>query len=94
MISPIYQIKKTDSNYPNNYKGGRVTVLRCLVKLFTSIINDRLSSFCWQFRFESQADFRMNFSASDYNSSLHSIVELMFANKKKLCCAFIDLKGH
>ena len=43
LISIMKLIYKSDINYPDNYRG--ITLLSCLVKLFTSIINERLTAF-------------------------------------------------
>ena len=42
IISPLYK-NKSSHDYPNNYRG--ITLLSCLGKLFTNIINNRLAQY-------------------------------------------------
>lgn len=88
-IIPIYK-KKGSPDDPSNYRG--ITLLSCLGKLFTSVLNDRLTSYldstgtiC-----ENQAGFRENYSILDHVFSLHCIIDIYLKQKKKLFCAFVD----
>ncbi|MES9881385.1 MAG: reverse transcriptase family protein [Sedimenticola sp.] len=87
-IIPIY--KKGDSTVPSNYRP--ITLLSCLGKLFTSILNTRITNFVEENDLlnENQAGFRKQYSTVDHIFLLHSIIELLKKNKKKLYCAFID----
>ena len=42
-IKPIYK-NEGDPMDPNNYRG--ITIIRCLGKLFTSILHDRIHRYC------------------------------------------------
>ena len=59
-IVPIY--KKRDTNEPSNYRA--ITITSCLGKLFTQLLNTRLSSFVNIH--ENQACFRKNHSTIDH----------------------------
>ena len=89
IILPIYK-NKGDPLDPNNYRP--ITLLSCLGKLFTSVLNSRLTRFlddndrlC-----ENQAGFRKQYSTIDHIFTLNSIVELLRSNKKKIFTTFVD----
>ena len=65
IIRPIYK-KKGSINDPDNYRG--ITLLSCIGKLFTSIINERLSKFLNNNKLlgEEQAGFREKYSTIDH----------------------------
>ena len=89
MIMPIYK-NKGDPLNPENYRP--ITLLSCLGKLFTSVLNDRLSNYLDEncILYKNQAGFRKEYSTSDHIFALHSIFELLKLKKKKLFCAFVD----
>ncbi len=74
----------------NNYRP--ITILSCLGKLFTSIINQRLTSFLEinGLLNENQAGFRKHYSCSDHYFTLYSLINILKKRKRKLYCAFID----
>lgn len=88
-IRPIYKNKGDQAN-PENYRP--ITVLSCLSKLFTSVLNNRLTKFLDTFDAlnENQAGFRKGYSTLDHIFSLNALVELFKSQKKKVYCAFID----
>ena len=65
MILPIYK-SKGDRKDPDNYRG--ITLLSCLGKLLTSLINERLNKYADKIAFinENQADFRKKYSTTDH----------------------------
>ena len=83
--------KKSDAN---NYRG--ITILSCLGKLFTSVINDRLTKYADETKLinENQTGFRKNYSTLDHIFLLNNIIDILVKNAKgkKLFCAFVDYK--
>lgn len=90
-IIPIYK-QKGKTKDPSNYRP--ITLLSCMGKLFTSVINNRLQNFSENHDKISpcQAGFRKGFSTTDHIFSLHVLINLLQNTKKKLFCGFIDLK--
>lgn len=88
IIIPIY--KKGDHNDPNNYRP--ITLLSCVGKLFTSVLNNRLNMFLTENNImnENQAGFRKDYSTIDHIFTLNSLIEILRHHKKKIFCAFID----
>ena len=80
IIKPIYKKKGLQSD-PNNYRG--ITLVSCLSKVFTGVLNRRLSEFL-------EINGRANFSTIDHIFGLHLLIENFLAKGKKLYCAFID----
>ena len=89
VIVPIYK-NKGDSLDPNNYRP--ITLLSCMGKLFTAVLNSRLTTYLEENNLldENQAGFRKNYSTVDHIFTLHCIIELLRFQKKKLFCTFID----
>ena len=90
-IKPIYKNKGPISD-PNNYRP--ITILSCLNKLFTSVLNDRLTHYLDENEIlsENQAGFRKSYSTSDHIFSLHALIEIMKLEKKKtilVICRFL-----
>ena len=85
-------IKKGDNSDPKNYRP--VTLLSCIGKLFTSIINERLNDYSREVNLilENQAGFRKNFGTVDHIFTFHCILEIFKKLKKPLYCAFIDFE--
>ena len=90
-ILPLYK-NKGDINNPDNYRG--ITLLSCIGKLFTTVINSRLTKYldavgCIG---EEQAGFREGYSTIDHIFTLHAIIDMYLSKNKKLFCAFIDYR--
>jgi len=91
VILPLFKKKGSRSNV-DNYRG--ITIMSCLGKLFTSVINIRLTKFIENINligFE-QAGFRKGFSTIDHIFTFKCLLDLYTSKKKKLFCAFIDYK--
>ena len=91
MIKLIYKNKGCKSD-PANYRP--ITLISCLGKLFTSILNERLQKYADEHDLinDCQAGFRKGYSTVDNTFILHSLIELVCKSKRKLYCAFIDVK--
>ena len=89
IIIPIYKNKGINLD-PENYRP--ITLLSCLRKLFTSILNNRLSKYIDENNIlsENQSGFRKDYSTLDNIFSLYSLLEYHKSKKKKLYCCFID----
>ena len=89
IIKPLYK-NKGDINDANNYRG--ITLLSCLGKLFTSIINSRLYDYVTKENIlgNEQVGFRPQYSTLDHIFALHVISHFYISQGKKLFCAFID----
>ena len=90
VIKPIY--KKGDPELPQNYRP--ITILSCLGKLFTSVINNRLKEYAEQVELieSCQAGLRKNHSTADNIFIIKSLIDIAKANKSKLFGCFIDFK--
>ena len=79
-----------DPKNVNNYRP--ITILSCLGKLFTSVLNSRLTAFLDsnEILLENQAGFRKGYETTDHIFVLQSLCEILTQRKKKLFCAFID----
>ena len=83
VICPIYK-GKGNTNDVDNYRG--ITILSCLGKLFTSVLNGRINAFLGENDLlgQEQAGFRSGYSTSDHVFSLHCLVDLYLQRKKRL----------
>ena len=90
IIIPIH--KKGDKNDVNNYRG--VTLLSCFSKLFTSVLNNRITSFCEKHKgiSDAQFGFKKGCSTVDAIFSLNTLIEHYINHNKRLYVGFIDLK--
>lgn len=86
-IIPIYK-KKGNELDPENYRP--ITLLSCLGKLFTAIINARLQNL--NVIEENQTGFRKKYSTIDNIFALRVLFDLLSKDKRKIYCAFIDFK--
>ena len=76
MIVPIYKNKGVKSDF-DNYRG--ITILSCLGKLFTSVINARLNMYANEVNLisENQTGFRKKYSTLDHIFLLINILEIL-----------------
>jgi len=91
IVIPIYK-NKGAKNDPNNFRG--ITLLSSLGKLFTSILNTRLTNYIEGTGLlgEDQAGFRQGYSTLDHVFTLKCIIDIYLKKRKKLYCAFVDYK--
>ena len=82
--------KKGSINDENNYRG--ITLLSTLGKLFTRILNMRLSNWAEHYYVyvEAQAGFRQNMSTLDNIFVLHGLLTHLLNKGKQLYCVFED----
>ena len=90
LIIPLH--KRGDVNCVENYRG--VTLLSTFGKLFTRILNNRLSFWAdaYGVYIEAQAGFRANYSTVDHIFNLHGVMSHLLNHSKKLYCAFLDFR--
>ena len=84
--------KKGDVNYVENYRG--ITLLSTFEKLFTRIVNNRLSFWAdaYGMYIEAQAGFRASYSTVDHIFNLHGVMSHLLNNSKKLYCVFLEFE--
>ena len=89
IIKALYK-NKGDMEDANNYRG--ITLLSCLGKLFTSIINARLYEYVTKENLlgNEQVGFRPKHSTLDHIFALNLISQFYISQGKKLYCAFVD----
>jgi len=87
-VIPLH--KKGDIEKVDNYRG--ITLLSTLGKLFTRIINNRLTKWAedYYIYIEAQSGFRSNMGTIDNVFVLHNIIAHMLNKKETLYCAFVD----
>ena len=90
VIVPIH--KKGELDDPNNFRG--ITLNSCLSKLFTMLLNDRLTTFCDNMGLinYNQIGFRKGFRTSDHVFTLKTLIDQSFKRKEKLYACFVDFR--
>ena len=84
IIRHIY--KNADIGNPENYRP--ITLLSCLGKLFTAILNKCITLFLET----NEQLFRKYHSTVDHIFTLYGLIELLKTRKKHLYCTLIDFK--
>ena len=89
-VVPVF--KKGNTDDPNNYRG--ITIISCLGKLFTSILNARLLAWDKDYSIitDAQFGFKPGLGTSDAIFVLQSLINRTLKNRKRLYCCFIDYK--
>ena len=91
LIGTIKHIYKNNDDIYERKNNRPITIVSCLGKLFSSILNTRLNNFSEEYRLiaENQFGFRQNYSTIDNMFTLFSFFQILKLKKRKLCCAFI-----
>ena len=91
-IYPFFKNKGSRENV-QNYRS--ITILSCLGKLFTGILNSRLNEYLEESMLldENQAGFRKHNSTLDHIFSLYALTEILKSQKQKLFCCFVDFSS-
>ena len=91
IIKPMYKNKGNPQD-PDNFRA--ITLISCLGKLFTSVINERLNFFSNELELisKNQAGFRKGHSTADNIFVLYALISLYLSFGKKLFCTFIDFR--
>ena len=90
-ILPIFK-NKGDTTDPQNYRP--ITILSCIGKLFTAVLNNRLSVYLENNNLinENQAGFRKQHSTVDHIFVIQILAEICKKRNRKLFCCFIDFQ--
>ena len=82
--------QKGDIKDPSSYRG--ITLLSCIGKVLTSILNERLTKFLETNKIlsKNQAGFRKRYPTNDHIFLFKCIIDLFLHSKQKIFCAFID----
>ena len=91
VIKPIFK-NKGNIEDPNNYRP--ITILSCMSKVFTAVLNNRLQRFLETNNLlnENQCGFRKGYSTCDNIFVMYALIEYLKVRKMKLFCAFIDFQ--
>ena len=91
IIQALYK-NKGDPKDPDNYRG--ITLLSCLGKVFTAVINNRLGEFAENNNLinKEQTGFRAGCSTIDHIFSLNCLLDIYLSKGQKIYCAFVDYK--
>ena len=75
-MKPFYK-NKGDRYDPKNYRP--ITLVSCLGKLFTAVLNARLNDFSEEFQIlkENQCGFRENYSTLDNIFSIYTLFQIL-----------------
>ena len=86
-IIPIYK-QKGSINDPDNYRG--ITILSCLGKLFTSILNTRINSYVEMYGLigENQTGFRKSYGTLDHIFNMKCLIDVYLCKKKTFVLCF------
>ena len=90
IIVPIH--KKGDKDDVSNYRG--ISLLSCFSKIFTSVLNSRVVSFCEENQCISDAQFGFKKGSSTIDAifALHTLIEHYLNHNSRFYVAFIDIK--
>ena len=88
MIKAIYEASCDDTN-PSNYRG--ITLSSCHGKLFSNLINHRLTLFVDNYNIigPEQEGFRAGFPTTDHVFAIKTLTYIII-NIRKICCGFVN----
>ena len=91
ILNPIHKSNEKDD--PNNFRG--IAIASCFGKLFTTLLRNRLQSFCDKGGLISK--FQGSGKQNSRTADNHLIIKFLFdkivkGEKSKLYCCFIDIK--
>ena len=91
-ITPIYKGGNKDPLQPLSYRG--ISLLSCVCKLFSSVLNNRLKDFLENGNFysDTQNGFRKNRSCRDHIYVFTSIIRNRLEQNASTYCCFIDMQ--
>ena len=91
IIKPIPKSSDKDPHVPVNYRG--ISLLSCIGKLYSNILNTRLNEFLESKNIivDEQNGFRKNRSCEDHIFSLSSVINNRMLENKHTFTAFIDM---
>ena len=77
-------VKRVHANDANNYRG--ITLISCLEKIFTSVINNRLLKWSDENSIvtDAQFGFKPGFGTTDAIFSLHTFISKVLSSKKAI----------
>ena len=89
VIKPIYKSSGDDTDR-SNYR--RITLLSCLGKLLSNLINHKLTLFVDNNNIigPEQAGFRAGFSTTDHMFAIKTLIDLYKHKRKQIFCCFVD----
>ena len=92
LIFPLLKGVNSDSRDPHNYRG--ISMLSCLYKIYSSVINKRICNYADQNSLlkDVQNGFRSGRSCAEYIFTVNSIVENNISTGKSVYACFIDLR--
>jgi hypothetical protein len=91
IIIPIYK-GKGDIGNPDNHRG--ITLLSCVGKLFTGLLNQRLTDYLDDLGILelNQAGFRKGHGTTDHIFTLKCLMDMFLSKNKRMYCAFVDYR--
>ena len=90
IIQPLPKAKENDPRVPLHYRG--ISLLCCSAKLYSSLLNHRLSTYLDDILVDAQNGFRKKRSCADHVFALNSIIKNRMEENLDTFTAFIDLK--
>ncbi len=92
VISPIPKNRTSDPRVPLNYRG--ISLLSCVYKIYSSILNHRLITFFDDNNIihDEQNGFRGNRSCIDHIYTLSSIIKNKLNQKKEIFACYVDFR--